>query len=332
MGRKIPGRKHRGVRDPEKQAAVRFESLKNKINAPPTNPDHQEVSKTLQRIIDLKNKVKSGELFKRNKQPKPEDKNNENKEQPKFKGKNNGNIKKGKKPFERKPEKPARKFVQLPGETDRAFVHRMNRICTETVKEAEFEDKYGVDIKRNEDGEVEEVVKRQKDELELLLKKAKKKKIKEEKDGKKKKKKKKDKPEAPRLSKWQKRKKKLDEKQQRKENVNVDEFKEYKDHVKFGEIAHAPPSLIAPRRAEKLQSAPRPGNKNLLLKSVINKKPEVGSVDLKKNKDGINKTSKVIDKKGKRKELPNSLRRQLDKQQKEIIEAYKKIKLQKYSK
>ncbi|CAG9827684.1 unnamed protein product [Diabrotica balteata] len=331
MGRKIPGRKHRGVRDPEKQAAVRFESIKNKINAPPTNPDHQEVSKTLQRIIDLKNKTKSGELFKRNKQLKVEENNNGNNEKPKFKEKNNGN-KKSKKPFERIPEKPVRKFVQLPGESDRAFVHRMNRICTETVKEAEFEDKYGVDIKRNEDGEVEEVVKRQKDELELLLKKVKKKKQKEEKDGKKKKKKKKDKPEAPRLSKWQKRKKKLDEKQQRKELVNVDEFKEYKDHVKFGEIAHAPPSLIAPRRAEKLQSAPRPGNKNLLLKSVINKSPEEGTVELKKNRDSINKTSKVIDKKGKRKELPNSLRRQLDIQQKEIIEAYKKIKAQKYNK
>ncbi|XP_072396757.1 uncharacterized protein [Diabrotica undecimpunctata] len=331
MGRKIPGRKHRGVRDPEKQAAVRFESIKNKINAPPTNPDHQEVSKTLQRIIDLKNKTKSGELFKRNKQPKVEEKNNGNNEQPKSKEKNNGNNKKSKKPFERIPEKPARKFVQLPGESDRAFVHRMNRICSEAVKEAEFEDKYGVDIKRNEDGEVEEVVKRQKDELELLLKKVKKKKQKEEKDGKKKKKKK-DKPEAPRLSKWQKRKKKLDEKQQRKELVNVDEFKEYKDHVKFGEIAHAPPSLIAPRRAEKLQSAPRPGNKNLLLKSVIHKSPEEGTVELTKNKGSINKTSKVIDKKGKRKELPNSLRRQLDIQQKEIIEAYKKIKSQKYNK
>lgn len=43
-----------------------------------------------------------------------------------------------------------------------------------------------------------------------------------------------------------------------------------------------------------------------------------------------NTTNKVIDKKGKRKGLPNALRRQLENQQKEIIDAYKVLKAKKY--
>ncbi|XP_056644374.1 DNA ligase 1 [Diorhabda sublineata] len=314
MGRKIPGRKHRGIRDPEKQAAVRFESIKNKVNAPPSNPEHQEVSKSLQRIIDLKNKTKTGEIFtKRNKK------------------RTGTNLKKNinsDKFSPSKPEKPARNFVQFPDETDREFVRRMNRICMETVKEAKFEEKYGVEIKRNEQGKVE-VVKRKKDELELLYNKEKKRKLKEEK-GLKKKKKSKDKTETVKLSKWQKRNKKLKEKKGKRGIENIDEFKEYKDPVKFGEIVHAPPTLIKPKKAEKILTVPRPGNKSLLLKSVLNNSSS--QINQSKNiKDNSHKTShKVIDKKGKRKELPNSLRRQLDKQQQEIIDAYKQLKSKKY--
>lgn len=307
MGRKIPGRKHRGIRDPEKQAAVRFESIKYKINAPPSNADNQDLPKSLQRIIDLKNKVKSGDFFKK----KPKNEKIEYNDS-------------------RKQERPARDFIQFPGETDREFVHRVNKICTHVVKEAEFEERYGVEIKRNENGEIEGVVKRQKDELELLLKKAKKK-SKEEQKGKKKKKKK-EKEGAVRLSKWQKRKKKLNDKKERKEMENVDEFKQYKDEVKFGEIAHVPPSLVAPRRVEKHETVPRPGKKNLLLKTLIestNKKSS-STVNME-HKNNLNKTrDKAINKTGKRKELPTSLRRQLDQQQKEIISAYKELKAKKY--
>lgn len=40
--------------------------------------------------------------------------------------------------------------------------------------------------------------------------------------------------------------------------------------------------------------------------------------------------NKVIDKKGKRKGLPHALRRQLEIQQKEVINAYKELKAKKY--
>lgn len=79
----------------------------------------------------MKNKVKSGDFFKK----KPKNEKIEYNDS-------------------RKQERPARDFIQFPGETDREFVHRVNKICTHVVKEAEFEERYGVEIKRNENGEV----------------------------------------------------------------------------------------------------------------------------------------------------------------------------------
>lgn len=46
----------------------------------------------------------------------------------------------------------------------------------------------------------------------------------------------------------------------------------------------------------------------------------------------IKKTAnRIIDKKGKRKDLPNAMRRQLDRQQEEVIKAYKQLKVKKQS-
>lgn len=111
--------------------------IKDKINAAPANPDEQQIPRSLQRIIELKNKVKNGGLNKKRIK-------NVRKEQPrKFKG---------------KPEKTVPVFEQRQAETDRAFVNRMNRVCMNVTREAKFEEKYGVDIKRNEDGEVSFIV------------------------------------------------------------------------------------------------------------------------------------------------------------------------------
>ncbi|CAG9860729.1 unnamed protein product [Phyllotreta striolata] len=299
MGRKIPGRKHRGIRDPEKQEAVRFEKIKNKINAPPSNVEAQEMPKTLQRIVELKNRVKNGDFSKKKKK---------------------SNSKENKKIVK------SHEFERLPGESDKNLLQRVNKLCVDTLKETEFADKYGVEIKRNEDGEIEGVVKKPKDELELLMKQARKKEKAKEKGIKKKKKPKTD--QVPiKLSKWQKRKKKLNEKEQNKEMRNIDEFKQYKDNVKFGETAHAPPSLVAPRRVKKTQT-PRPGNKNLILKKILGDGKEKPAI-AKESRKTINK---VIDKKSKRKELPQALRMQLERQQKEVITAYKELKAKKYNK
>lgn len=42
----------------------------------------------------------------------------------------------------------------------------------------------------------------------------------------------------------------------KKEN-NMDEFKNYKDDVKFGEVVHAPPTLPLPKKVQATNSAPR---------------------------------------------------------------------------
>lgn len=78
----------------------------------------------------------------------------------------------------------------------------------------------------------------------------------------------------------------------------------------------------------------QPGNKELLLKSILPEKKNNSNSNkneqTKKDDSNILKIkNKTIDRKGKRKDLPNALRRQLDKQQKEVIEAYKKLKLKK---
>ncbi|XP_047505236.1 coiled-coil domain-containing protein 137 [Pieris napi] len=51
MGRKIPAKKHRGVKDPLVQHARRMQSLKDKINAPPIDPDEQPVPRSLSRLF-----------------------------------------------------------------------------------------------------------------------------------------------------------------------------------------------------------------------------------------------------------------------------------------
>nr|XP_049699837.1 uncharacterized protein LOC126055275 isoform X2 [Helicoverpa armigera] len=58
MGRKIPAKKHRGVKDPLVQQAKRLESLKGKINAPPKDPDEQPVPRSLTRLFAFQDQDK----------------------------------------------------------------------------------------------------------------------------------------------------------------------------------------------------------------------------------------------------------------------------------
>ncbi|RZB40903.1 coiled-coil domain-containing protein 137 [Asbolus verrucosus] len=269
MRRKIPGRKHRGVRDPEKQRAQRLKSIKHKINAPPTDPDDQQIPRSLQRLAQLQVKVRNGDFAR----------------------------KKAKKP------RPRERFEQHPNESEREFLLRVHRECDAVKHEAAFEQKFGVEVKRNELGEVESVEKR-KDPLKVMLK-----------EVRREKKKKKGKGDEARLTKSQKRQLKLAEKKKKKLESKVDEFEKFRDKVKFGEQVHAPPTLTLPKRVTATNVAPRPGKRDLLLKSVL----------------GSSKTSNtVIDRTAKRKNLPTALRRQLDKQQQEVVQAYRLLKEKKH--
>lgn len=140
--------------------------------------------------------------------------------------------------------------VQRRGESDKSFLRRVNIACETAMQEAEFEKKYGVEIKKNpETGKVEEIVKKKKDEIDILMKKARK-------DGTKKiKKKPKKNITEPRLTKAEKRKLKLKVKKETKLMGKVDGFDKYKDNVKFGEIVHAPPSLALPKKGADILAA-----------------------------------------------------------------------------
>lgn len=102
-----------------------FYSVKDKINAPPINPDDQDIPKSLERIIELKNKVKNGEYNQKRKRTKI--------------------VKEG----ARKYEKPIPQFRQGKQESDNHFLHRVNQVCQAVIKEAAFEKKYGVEVRRN---------------------------------------------------------------------------------------------------------------------------------------------------------------------------------------
>ncbi|XP_025832284.1 coiled-coil domain-containing protein 137 [Agrilus planipennis] len=232
MGRKIPGRKHRGVRDPEKQREQRLLRIKDKINAPPLNPDDQEIPKSLQELMQLKEKA----------QRKSKDKQNNKDAKPNFKpimNLPNGVIYNFNSPrtFFDPKEKPAPIFMQEKGESDSSFIYRMNKVCESIIQETEFENKYSVKVHRSrQTGEVIKVTKRPKDELEELVKNAKK----EVRKGKKKSKI----TNEPRLTKSQKRRKKLLQKKQQKQNnkeLDSDRLNQ-KDTIKFGEIVHQPPT------------------------------------------------------------------------------------------
>merc|ERR1711997_1348734 len=58
MGRKIPGKKHHGVKDPEKQKKKREAPMKLKANARPKNLDDQEIPKKLMIISKLREDAK----------------------------------------------------------------------------------------------------------------------------------------------------------------------------------------------------------------------------------------------------------------------------------
>ena len=221
-----------------RNSKIQFFRLKPKINAPPKNVDDQAIPKSLERVISLKNKVKTGMIIKKKK-----------------KKSNRGLIILGpqnnKLPHPKaKPEKVVPIFNQKSGETSEAFFRRVGRETEAFLHETKFEHKFRVQVKRNEEtGEYEGLEKSPKDELDELLK------LKSKHKNIKKKKKVKKLEEKVKLSKEQKRKKKIEIKKSKKFQDQIDEFQTFQDHVKFGEVAHAPPELkIRPSKADKESS------------------------------------------------------------------------------
>uniref|UniRef100_A0A6M2DGD3 Putative coiled-coil domain-containing protein n=1 Tax=Xenopsylla cheopis TaxID=163159 RepID=A0A6M2DGD3_XENCH len=265
MGRKIPGRRHRGVRDIFEQNAKRERGLANKINSPPQENDEQPIPKSLANIIELKRKVKFSVNHRKGEQ-----------------------IGKPKNKHLKKTDKFVPTFKKKQGESNKIFLGRVNNIVHEYLNIHKFEQKYKVDIIRDqESGEVLGVEKKPTDEIDELLKKSKKvkkNKIKSKIDD------------GPKLTKSQKRREKLKAKKLKKQEEQCTrDFDDYKDEIKFGEVAKAPP--------------------------VFTKMP-------KKNKPDLAVSSKIQFEScntGKRRNLSAPVQRMLEEERELVVAAYKKI-------
>ncbi|CAL1674189.1 unnamed protein product [Lasius platythorax] len=287
MGRKIPAKKHRGIKDPEKQRAKRLAELESRTNAPPKDTDEQAIPKSLERVIKLKEAAKTNNgILKRKRRKK------------------NALICIGQQQHKlslhpkAKPEKIVPVFQQRLDESGEQFLHRVSKDTHAFLKETAFEKKYGVQVERDsETGQIQGLVKckREKDDVETLR--AKHKNIKKKKTT------------ESSLTKSEKRKLKLQLKKEKKVK-NVDKFENLQDKVAFNEVVHEPPKLNI--KSKKINEERKP--KNLLLNSLLeNSKPSI---------------SKVIERSGKRKNLPVIERRKLEKQQSEAIAAYRQLKSQ----
>merc|ERR1712179_157090 len=156
MGRKIPAKKHRTIKDPYEQHRRRYDKIKNKENAKPRDDDDQEVPKRFQ---DIANFMKTG--FE---EVKPRKKKNKYKllDTSRF-----VNLKDDELGMIR-PLKLIPRLIQNPKESDEKFLRRVNSATKSMLKEAEYEDKFNVEVRRDEWGNVISTEKREK--IDPLLK------------------------------------------------------------------------------------------------------------------------------------------------------------------
>ncbi|XP_031629280.1 coiled-coil domain-containing protein 137 [Contarinia nasturtii] len=311
MGRKIPARKHFGIRDPIKQREEREALIKDKINNPPERRDFQKVSHSLARFI----KLKEGAKKQPEKKKKVKRNTAENEDKPENytkKGKTNQN----------RSDKQFDNLYQKPNESDRNFMRRVNRVTEESVEEAKFEAKYGVEVIRNKKtGEIK-LKKRPTNEIDEQIKQNA---ANAKRGGKKAK--------ASITIAPEERKKlikaMMEEKKQKESETKTEEIQEFKrDEIKFGEVVNAPPQLVAPRKAQKVETVPRPGRKSLLLHSVINQyaksEDEVRKERIEPQNVKITK-SKSVSLKGKRKDLSTAMRTMIESEQSQVVKLYKEL-------
>ena len=253
MGRKIKGKKHHGVKDPEKQKQVREAKIQMKVNNRPSSEDFQELPKSMKMLMKVRSDVKSGS-FTGERQRKVKDP--DSKElldstkfmtplEPKQKGMN-------------KPLKPVPVFKQNPGEHKRAFYYRIDQTIQSMKKRAQFEQKYKVDVQMDASGGTK-IVDREMDEIDQEIEKKKNEKL--AKKGivvRSKEEKRKAKREKEKLRKMKRKGKPL-------EDVD-DNFESLRDDVEFGERVDAPPSI----KLGKFTPSSKPGAKNLLLHKTLN--------------------------------------------------------------
>ncbi|KAH8409004.1 hypothetical protein KR009_004994 [Drosophila setifemur] len=319
--RKIPVRKHHGIRDPLKQLEQKEKKLAKVTNHPPEKKDEQQVSFKFRQFKQVADAAKAGKKIKLGEIGK------EDKPRPSAGSKNVIPSSKG-----------TKNIKQFANETDEDYLRRVSRITSASVREAHYEAKYGVNVVRNpKTGEIS-VQKRPKNEIDELLKQ----KQKERRTGKNGRRKGKDQQNEKMDPKTSRELIKRAFKEAKEEPESEGEQKatpaEYKrDTFAFGEIVHAPPSLkTLPRKATQNETVPRPGRKaNLLLKTMLDPasqaKPSEHQVEGSNGFPGKAKKTPFkaptkAQMKGKRKDLPAATRNMLENERNKMVLLYRQLK------
>jgi len=275
MGRKIPGKKHHGVKDPEKQQKARFDKIKMKINNKPGQSDFQEIPKSMQLIMKAKEDLKNGKL-----EEKKEKKEKVPEEEKGLLDSTKYMTTEQRLPGMNRPLKPVPVFKQNLGENKRAFFYRMDKTIQSMKARKDWENRYGVEVTTDEQGN-QKVIDQPKDEVTLEMEEKKKKRLakkgiilksKEEK----------------RVLRRE-REKKRKNKNKKNKNEDFKDFTDFKDNVDFGETVHAPPTITGKFG----KNTKTTGQKDLLLKkSFEGKKDKL--VGVKKPKVKQSMAKKVI--------------------------------------
>merc|ERR1719264_610205 len=151
MGRKIPGKKHRGVKDPEQQKKDREDKVKKQgpqVNAGPAVIDHQDMPKKLLRLMKEKETWK--EMDMRRKEAKALKKKAKEEGDSDLLDSAKSAIVENRLPGMKRPLKPIPVFRQNPGESQKRFFNRMEKTAKAVIERSKYEDKYGVEVKQDE--------------------------------------------------------------------------------------------------------------------------------------------------------------------------------------
>lgn len=159
-------------------------------------------------------------------------------------------------------DKEYENIKQRPNESDRNFMNRVNRVTQESVEEAKFEAKYGVEVVRNKKtGEIKlkkrppnEIDERLKQNAQNLKHKGRKSQVVSIAPE-----------ERKRMAKAL-----IQEKKQKEKEAKTPVIEEFKrDEIKFGEVVNAPPQLTVPRLAKKAETVPRVRKKSFICSSIF---------------------------------------------------------------
>ncbi|XP_048482747.1 coiled-coil domain-containing protein 137 [Plutella xylostella] len=296
MGRKIPAKKHHGVKDPVKQQAQRMKKLKTQINAPPTDPDDQPMPRSVARLFGLPEY-----------EPKPK-KQFKNKKQ-------SSEVNEPKKPHVKGSSKnPVSSLQRLPGESGRSFSLRINS-AIRTLNNDRTDDDYPLDMQDDQDIKGTAMAERNERRARKRKKDAGRAAPGEQGEEK-----------ASRGRQLTLRKKAKKEKAAEESNLARAELSY--ERISFGEVAHAPPTLtIKPRKAKQDDGAPRPGRRSLLLTEMLSNKTSTQSKPLPSSKmaTGTGKKSKL-------RELPAVERMRRERARLAAVTAYRQLKKKNESK